>query len=252
MRIVIIEDEELMAEDLENCILQADPQAHIVAKLASVAEALAFLEENNGFDLVFSDIQLGDGLSFDVFKRMQLKVPVIFCTAFDEYALEAFKANGVDYILKPFSQDDIDASLNKYKLFTHRTALQELKIDEIIRLIRKKSGSEISSILVYVGDKIIPVKSQEIALAFIKDDHMFIMTFEQKRYLISQNLDDLEISLGNEFYRANRQILIRKDNVREAVQYLARKLLIKPKIDFEEQILVSKAKASEFLDWLRA
>lgn len=120
MKIVVIEDEKISADDLIENLLTVKPNYTIVKILKSISEALAFFQQQPEVDLIFSDIQLGDGLSFDIFKKVKINVPIIFCTAYNEYALEAFKVNGIDYILKPFSIGEIKKAIEKFELFTNK------------------------------------------------------------------------------------------------------------------------------------
>jgi DNA-binding LytR/AlgR family response regulator len=157
MRIVIIEDERLTAEDLSDTVLSIKPDAEIVTLLFSVKEAVNYFQINDKPDLIFSDIQLGDGLSFEIFKTIQINTPVIFCTAYDEYALTAFKANGIDYILKPFTRNALENALNKYTELKRNFSKDLQGYEEIARLFENRNKSTATSVLVYVKDKIVPV-----------------------------------------------------------------------------------------------
>ena len=132
MKVIIIEDEPLMSEALKEEILRVDARIEIVAQLSSIRESIAYLENNKWPDLFFSDIELSDGLSFEIFRHLQNTKPIVFCTAYDQYALEAFKVHGIDYILKPFQADDIDATLKKYKTLTNSTPSSLLDIESIV------------------------------------------------------------------------------------------------------------------------
>src|ERR1700761_5369470 len=159
MNIVIIEDEPLTAKDLETCIRAAEPAVKIIAVLGSVTEATEFFRENTLPDLIFSDIQLGDGLSFSIFAGFVQTVPVIFCTAHDAYALDAFRAAGIDYILKPFSAKSIAAALAKYQQLTGRAggaaSTGAITLTELSALFGQQAGRR--NILVYHKEKIVPV-----------------------------------------------------------------------------------------------
>jgi len=236
MRIVIIEDEQHTARDLAACIKKAEPAAEIVATLGSVREADTFFNDSPSIDLIFSDIQLGDGLSFTLFDQSANKTPVIFCTAYDEYALHAFKTAGIDYILKPFTTKTIAASLAKYKDLKDRFATTHLP--------------EQRSILVYHKDKITPVRLSDIALFYLKHELTHLVTFDEKQYFLNHSLEELEKLTAGVFYRANRQSLINRAAIRDVSQYFGRKLLINLTIPFPEKITVGKVKASTFLSWL--
>lgn len=251
MRIVIIEDEQLMAQDLAETILRVEPSFQIVKVLESVKSAIAYFQENPTIDLIFSDIQLGDGLSFEVFKEVKITTPVIFCTAYDVYGLTAFKANGIDYILKPFSQEVIAESIEKYKQLKRSLSNPQVDFELIAGLFERKQQQEIS-ILVYVKDKIVPIKLSEIACFYIENDLSYLATFNGKSHAINKSLDELEKISGSNFYRANRKWLIHRNAIKEASHYFHRKLLIhlSVPITIDESITVSKVKATSFLTWL--
>lgn len=254
MNIVIIEDEQLTAEDLKEAILQADPTAHIVAVLNSVKESLHYFNNNAMPQLIFSDIQLGDGLSFDIFTKIDIKAPVIFCTAFDEYAINAFNANGIHYILKPFNVNKIREALHKYHTLQRSFTTQ---INTLVNVIKAFNDTQLQpmvkktgSILVYYQNKVIPVRLDEVALFFIKNEVTHLYTFDQKTYVVSKTLDELQ-QLDNEmFYRANRQFIINRSVVREASHYQARKVSIELSVPFKETVTISKEKIAHFFEWL--
>jgi len=242
MNIVIIEDEPLTAKDLAACIRTAEPQAEIVATLASVGEANAWFRRNEPPDLVFSDIQLGDGKSFAVFERLIKWVPVIFCTAHDDYALEAFRAAGIDYILKPFTEKTVGAAIGKFKALRAAGATTAGEPTAP----RLTAGA----ILVYYKDRILPVQLGHIALFYLEKELVRLVGFDGKVYVVNKSLEELEGLAGTRFYRVNRQFLISRAAIKEASQYFGRKLLLNLTIPFEEKITVGRMKVPAFLDWL--
>ncbi len=250
MKIVIIEDEQFTANDLAKTILRHTPEAQIIAKLYSVEDAIAWFRKNEHPDLIFSDIQLGDGLCFDIFKDQSITTPVIFCTAYDEYALKAFKANGIDYILKPFDDEAIANALTKYKELGKRFLRNTSQFENILELFESRKKQNKGSILVYHKDKIFPVRIDNIALFYLENEITHMITFDQKSYTINKPLDELERITGSDFYRANRQNLVHRKAIKEASQYFARTLSVTLIIPFKETIKVNKVKVSDFLNWL--
>jgi len=250
MKIVIIEDEQLTADDLSETILKVSPEVLIIARLSSVKDAVAWFRKNEQPDLIFSDIQLGDGLCFEIFRKHPITTPVIFCTAFDEYALTAFKAHGIDYILKPFDEQTIAGALTRYKELERKFLGNNKQIETILQLFENRKNQKQGSVLVYHKDKILPIKLQDIALFYLEHEITYIITFRQKTFTISKSLEELEEIAGNSFYRANRQYLINRKAIKEASQYFARKLSIALSIPFSETITVSKVKVPDFLNWL--
>jgi DNA-binding LytR/AlgR family response regulator len=250
MKIVIIEDERLTADDLAESIVNILPDVQILAKLYSVKEAVTWFKKNDQPDLIFSDIQLGDGLSFEIFKQLSLTVPTVFCTAYDEYALIAFKANGIDYILKPFDEQNITDALEKYKALEKKFSANAVSFENILQFFDSRKMQKKSSVLVYQGDKILPVRMEDITLFYIKNGVTQLITFNQKTYSINKSLEELEKITGSDFYRANRQYLINRKAIKEASQHFARKLSVTLTIPVQEKILVNKVKVTEFLNWL--
>ena len=250
MRIAIIEDEQHTAKDLAACIKQAEPAAEIVATLSSIKEAGAFFNDAPDLDLIFSDIQLGDGLSFTLFDQAANRTPVIFCTAYDEYALHAFKTSGIDYILKPFTAKTIAASLLKYKDLKEKFSRQRPSYKEVGELLGNAASKEQRSLLIYHKDKITPIRLNDIALFYLKHELTHLVTFDEKQHFVNQSLEELEKIAAGQFYRANRQSLINRTAIRDVSQYFGRKLLINLTIPFSEKLTVGKVKAASFLSWL--
>ncbi|WPQ65961.1 LytTR family DNA-binding domain-containing protein [Chitinophaga sancti] len=244
MNVVIIEDEKNLAEELLHYILIARKEWNVVKILPSVKQAVAWFETNT-CQLVFSDIQLGDGLSFEIFHQLKLNVPVIFCTAFNEYAIQAFKNNGIDYILKPYGQRLINDAIAHYE-----SLRQGISPDyhTLIQLLQKPTAT--SRLLVSLRDKIIPIKTEDIALFYIQHGQVSLIDFEQHKYIISQPLDDLEATVGPGFYRADRQHLVNRKAIRDVSQSLGRKLLLNLLVEYNEAVTIRKEKATEFLEWL--
>lgn len=251
MKILIIEDEELTASDLADTIMKVEPGANVISILKSVKEAVTYFKKSQSVpDLVFSDIQLGDGLSFEIFNKIQCTFPVIFCTAYDEYALNAFRTNGIDYILKPFSEKTISDAFAKYKILKSSFSKTNLNYDSILELFKAPVSQKSGSILVYHKDKIVPVKLDEIALFYIETEMTFLMTFDNNKHLINKTLEEIEKLTSDNFYRANRQYLINRRAIKEAAHYFSRKLSVTLTIPFKEKILISKERSSDFLNWL--
>lgn len=253
MKIVIVEDEQLTAEDLAETLVQLHDGIQVLRIINSVAEAVQYFRQEEHPDLIFCDIQMGDGYSFNIFSAVKIEVPVIFCTAFNEYALDAFRNNGIDYILKPFSKTTIKSAIEKYKTLRERMGYVAVDYNAVLKHIQPGiQNRKSSSLLVNWKDKIIPVKISDIALFNIEYKMVQLVTFDNQKYFINQTLDELEEICGDSFYRANRQYLINKESILEALQYHARKLLLKLKAEGRHEIIISKNKVPEFLSWLRS
>jgi DNA-binding LytR/AlgR family response regulator len=251
MNIVIIEDEEIVADELELNIKQLIDEPVDIVQLRSVKEAIAYFKKSEAPDLIFSDIQLGDGLSFEIFVAEPVSVPVIFCTAYDEYALDAFKANGIDYILKPFTIQTLDRALQKYRqLKKVLSADQTPQYDALMQMLLNRETQTATSVLVYHQDKIIPIKLEDIAMFYLENEITHLLTFSGKTFYPNKNLDELERSAGNYFFRANRQFLVCRKAIIDVSSFFSRKLSLNLNIPFSEKVIVSKGKASQFLSWL--
>lgn len=249
MKIVIIEDERLTADDLMQTIRQADAAIEVVAVLKSVKESVAYFKQGIYPDLIFSDIQLGDGLSFEILK--DLSVPVIFCTAYDEYALNAFKVNGIDYLLKPFTLTSVKDSLLKFKNLTqHRQPDILQQYDSIKKLFSETLKTNISSLLIRFKDTIFPLKLEDIALFYLEYDAVHLITFDKSVYQPGKSLEELEAMAGDSFFRVNRQYLVNRKAIVHASSLLSRKLSLKVSVPVKESITISKEKAPVFLQWL--
>lgn len=251
MNIVIIEDEVQTAWDLQNSIQLLQPDVQVVTVIDSVEAGLEWFDKNDQPDIIFSDIQLGDGLAFEILQQVQLTCPVIFCTAYDEYALRAFQNNGVDYLLKPIKQESLKKSLDKINLFKKRLNNNSLLLNGLIKEITKNFKSYKSTFLVAYRDKMIPVNINDIVFFRIIDDGVELSTKSNQQYRLNYSLDYIESIIDpNLFYRANRQYLIAYNAIKEVENYFDRKLLIKLTQNNTEPVIVSKAKSSDLLRWL--
>lgn len=250
MKIIIIEDELKAAKSLANLIVKLRPAAVIVAQLQSIEGAVDYLSENEGPDLIFMDIQLSDGLSFEIFKSVKILCPVIFCTAYGEYAMDAIKANGIDYLLKPFSKEELNDALGKvenFKNFFQQHTRPDL--DDLLKRIGLDEGKK--SFLVFKNNKYTTIQTDQIAFIYIRNDSSSIMTFQEQEYAISQSLDQVQALLSaKQFYRLNRQYLINFSAVKEVEHYFDRKLFVKLVIPSPDKLLIGKEKTSGFLSWL--
>jgi DNA-binding LytR/AlgR family response regulator len=252
MQVVIIEDEQLTAEDLAEILLRLPEGITILKILYSVKEATTYFKEVPVVDLIFCDIQLGDGHSFEIFKQVRINVPVIFCTAYNEYALEAFNNNGIGYVLKPFTKKTIQDAIDKFNHLKAGIIKTSDELDKILTAIQLQGYHKPASILISWKEKIIPIKIADIALFSIEFKTTRLITKDNQTYTTNYNLDELEHMCHSAFYRANRQFLINKDAVEEVLQYRARKLFVKLKIKGEFDITIAKAKVPEFLSWLKS
>ncbi|QHS63632.1 LytR/AlgR family response regulator transcription factor [Chitinophaga agri] len=250
MKVVIIEDEKVTARDLAQTITQLFPQITIEKILATVKDSISYLSTDRTADLIFSDIQLGDGLSFEIFATVEIDIPVIFCTAYDEYALHAFKANGFDYILKPFTNESVSAAINKYIAFRGKIAEHVIPYKALEQLFTSKKSADAGAVLVYQKDRIVPVALPDIAYFYLKNGVVNLMTFEHKHYVVNKTMDDIGKITESLFFRANRQFLVNRKAVVDASSSLSRKLTLSLSVPVPETVTISREKMPQFLEWL--
>jgi DNA-binding LytR/AlgR family response regulator len=253
MNVAIIEDEIQTAWDIRNCIETLRPNFKVVTTLDSVEVAVEWLTKNPSPDLIISDVQLGDGLSFEIFKKTHLKSPIIFCTAFNKYAIQAFESNGIDYILKPINERLFERSILKLEsIINHFSPRYDLEgLEKMIHSLSQREPKYKNSFLVSYRTQLIPVDVQDIVLFKYQEGFTELVTTDSQRYTVNKSLDALEAQLDPEqFYRANRQFIIAYKSVKHIEHYDDRKLLLKLQNVTSEQVVVSKAKASAFLSWM--
>jgi len=252
MNIIIIEDELKTAQSLENIILGLKPDSKIIGRYQSVESSIEALSEGQQPDLIFMDIQLADGLCFEIFKSVKVTSPVVFCTAFDEYSLEAFKSNGVDYVLKPFSKEDIQEAFRKVdelKNFFQQKVMPDLS--DLLSKLGVPNNTGKSNFLVFKNQKYTTVQTDNIAFFYIRNDSTSMMCFDKQEFVLSQSLDQIAASVsGKQFFRVNRQYLVNFKAIKEVEHYFLRKLYVKLIIETPDKLLINKEKSHSFLSWM--
>lgn len=250
MKVLIIEDEYGVAQNLYDLLLEINPRIEVLAIIESVKEAIQWLGVHPRPDLGFFDIKIADGDSFEIFTQVAIDFPIIFTTAFDEYALRAFKVNSVDYLLKPIDKESLELALKKYQSIYKKQTNQDLLL-----LIKEMQASQQKqykkSLLVYLKDKIVPIPVAEIAYFYLANDFVYCLTHQQAKYRLDKPLDKIENEINpNQFFRANRQFLISRSAVKAAALYFNRKLKLEIRPAPQTEVLVSKSKAVTFKRWL--
>ena len=248
MKILIIEDEQPAARRLMNLIKEIKPETELAGPLESIDDALEYLQTHGEPDLYMMDIQLADGLSFEIFEHYPLSKPVIFATAFDEYAIRAFKLNSVDYLLKPLEKEALRHALNKYEK-------QQLATPDFRKLIESLAPKQYKSrFLLKKGERFIPVPIERVAYFQASGKMVLLITHDKESYVLDETLDQLEKELDPErFYRANRSFIVSVPSVKEVrVSFNGKlKLFLSPSPG-EEEISISRDKANAFKLWLGA
>ena len=246
MKVVIIEDEQLAAEKLERYILKYDATITVVVKLPSISEAVNWLENNSEYDVVFMDIQLTDGLSFEIFNQTKINKPVIFTTAFDEYAVDAFKVNSVDYVLKPITFTDISKAMSKLKMM--QTIFSSEKVMDVAKMVEKKKIKD--RFLVRLGNHIHSIKTDETGLFYAEGRTVYLVTNANRKYILDFKLEDLNDVLNpTEFFRVNRSFIVNINSIADVIVYSNSRLKVIPKVTTDKEIIVSREKVSAFKTW---
>ena len=254
MKAVIIEDEEIIAKVLENKINKVAPDVQVIHVLPSLKTARKWLGENAEPDLFFMDIQLSDGVSFDIFNDFSLKCPVIFTTAYDEYAIRAFKVNGVDYLLKPVKDNELSAAIDKCRKMVDKSERPPADITELIRSLANPSvvSKYKEKFIINVRNQWMPVNTKDIA-CFSKEVLNYIYLFNGEKYMIDYvTLEEVEELLDpKQFYRANRQFIINMDAIQSVKPVENSKLIIRLKEpNHKLEIDMSRLKSPEFKKWM--
>lgn len=249
MKAIIIEDEEYAARRLENMIRECAPDFQIVTKLSSVHESVEWLLKNEQPDLIFLDIQLEDDLSFAIFEQVHVRSKIIFTTAFDEYAIKAFKLNSIDYLLKPINQEELCRAIQKYQNWSAEIA-PVIDATMLRDLLRPKHSFR-ERFMVSVGDKLKSINVMDIAYFFSTAGITFVVMHSKNQYSLDFSLDNIKEMLNpKDFFRVNRQFLIGLKSIEKVVVYPKSrlKLVLNPPTDTD--LFVSIDKASEFKQWL--
>jgi DNA-binding LytR/AlgR family response regulator len=243
MKVLIVEDEELAAATLRNMLRRINPRIEVMASLETVAASVQWLQQHQA-DLIFMDIHLGDGESFGIFREVTVSSPVIFTTAYDQYTLQAFKHQGIDYLLKPFDEADVRAALDK--LAAIRQSAAPLLPVPVAGKLRNR-------FMIRVGNLIKTVPMEEVAWFMASDKYLFMITKDQQRYIIEETVSSLEPQLNPEiFFRINRKFIVSIHAIREMHRLPRNRvsIVLHPAPQEQMDIIVSEERAEEFKQWL--
>jgi len=249
MKVVIVEDEIIAAQTLSRLIGEIRPDFDILTVLQTVEESVEWFSQHPAPDLVFMDIHLADGSSFGIFDRIEIDCPIIFTTAYNEYALEAFEVNGIDYVLKPINKTRLSQAIQKFGNLTHKSGNSNL-IAELAAALREKQNQHKTHFLIPHRDKLLPVAVENIACFNAELKIARVMTFDLQNYQIDYSLEELMKHLDpNQFFRVNRQYIVSHRAIRDLSVWFGGKLSVNLAVPTEERVIVSKARVSEFKAW---
>lgn len=247
MEVLIVEDEKLAAENLVSMLESIDPSIKVLNCLESVRKTVEWLKSNS-CDLIFMDIQLSDGNSFSIFEQVKVKIPVIFTTAYDQYAIKAFKHNSVDYLLKPINKEELAAGISKYREIHAKNSYPDLQL--LIESIKKPQQYK-ERFMVGSGSKFKTVKSSEIAYIYVQSECVFICTHANKHYDIDFTLDKLEELLDpKQFFRINRQYIVNIEAIGNMVTVTKSRLQLDLTPKPPTEVIVSVNNVHDFRCWL--
>lgn len=252
MKVIIVEDEYFTARSLQSLLTETAPEIEVLTILQSVEECVDWFDNNPQPDLAFMDIHLADGQVFSLFDRVEVSCPIIFTTAYEEYALKAFEVNSIDYLLKPVKKKDLQRALDKIKLF----AADDRKVDnqaimaKMMEALGESSSNYKSHFLIPYRDKLLPVSVDRIAYIRSENKGAVLVTTGNKEYFMDLSLDRIVRELNpKHFYRANRQYIVAHDAIESMSVWFGGKLTVSLYVDTPEQIIVSRARNKEFKEW---
>lgn len=250
MKALIIEDEKAAVRNLQALLSEVAPDMEILGVLDSITEVIEWFDDHKMPELIFLDIHLADGSAFEIFGHVEITCPVIFTTAYDEYALKAFKVNSIDYLLKPIDRNDIRKALDKLNSLKNSSVSPESDYTSLIHALRKEEGYKTHFLIPSKGDKLVPVSVDMILFFHIDEGMVKAVLADGREYLFPQTLDELSDSLNPAlFFRVNRQYLISRKVVLDIDLWFNGRLSVNLKVPVPEKILVSKARVGEFKDW---
>jgi two-component system, LytTR family, response regulator LytT len=247
MRILIVEDETAAFENLVEIITGIDPTIQIAGNTESIRQTVRWLKANPMPDLIFMDIHLSDGTAFAIFSNIKIETPIIFTTAYDEYAIDAFKVNSIDYLLKPIKVEEMERAMEKFKKLARPDILQYLtKLAQLAQLTNYKD-----KLLIPFKDKLQPVSMNEISFFYTTDKNTRVYLKNGKFYPYSKTLEQIESTLNPvDFIRANKQFILARNSVMDITIWFDSRLLVTTDIDPPERIYISKNKAADFKTWI--
>jgi DNA-binding LytR/AlgR family response regulator len=258
MKILLIEDEELTARKMQRILADVHPDAQLLATIGSVEESVEWLQTHQSPDLIFMDIELADGQSFEIFNQVTVNCPVIFTTAYDEYAIKAFGVNSIDYLLKPVKEEDLRRALNKLQqlkqVLTTQPDFIQTSLTNLLAQIsapQPQTTTYRDRFMIKQGQRLFAIETDEIAYFFTRNKISFIKTHDNREYMVDYPLDELDKMVNpKRFFRLNRQIIAELRAIEKVHLYFNNKLKIQLRPPFEEEVLVSRIKAGDFKIWL--
>lgn len=251
MNVLIIEDEPLAAERLKTLMIDINSNTRVIDKIDSVKRAVQWIKKNSPPDLILMDIQLADGLSFLIFEQCEVKSPVIFTTAYDEYALKAFKVNSIDYILKPVDKTELANALRKLEALKSTQLSQEVLMQSISQAMSMLTKKYKERFVIKVGEHLKTVDTKSILYFFSQEKTSFCHTTDNRNHILDFTLEQLESLVDpDEFFRVNRKYLVRGESIQDIISYTNSRLRLVLKDSQDNDVIVARERVQEFRQWL--
>jgi DNA-binding LytR/AlgR family response regulator len=251
MNILIIEDEPQAAQLLENLVLELEPGCVVIDKIDSIKRSIKWFKSNPAPDVVFMDIQLADGLSFEIFDQVEIASPVIFTTAYNEYALKAFKVNSIDYILKPVDKGELKAALEKFRRLTSNHPNQSKILESIGQAMKMLTKKYKERFMVKVGEHLKTIDVENILYFYSQEKTTFCFSSENRNLILDFTLDQLEELLDPKcFFRINRKYIVSSKSIQDIISFTNSRLKLVLKGSQDNEVIVARERVQEFKDWL--
>lgn len=251
MRIVILEDEGPALNRIQKLVREIDPSIVVAGTADSIRSAIDLFNHTRDIDLALMDIELADGQSFEIFSSTTIPCPVIFTTAYDEYALKAFKLNSVDYLLKPIDKEELRKAFEKFRHIHGQGGPQQMQIESLLEHLKTKEQVHKTRFLVKAGNKLVSIATDEIAYFHAIDKAVWMHTCDNRKYAMDQSLEELNKKLDpNCFFQLNRQFVTHLQSIRQIHTYFNGKLKVELIPEMVEEVIVSRERAPEFKQWL--
>jgi len=251
MNILIIEDEQATARHTKKMLEEIDPDLNVIGVLDSIESSVKWFRSHNEPDLILLDIHLADGLSFEIFKEVEIACPVIFATAYDQYAIQAFRVNSVDYLLKPISKEALNEGLKKYRKISQPHAAQTIDYLKLAELLSKQGSELLKRIMIRYGETIKSVDIKDIAYFHSEEKIVFLRTFDNKNYPVDFSLEELQSKLDtSRWFRINRQFIISFDSIEKMTAYSKSRIKITLRPPCQTESISSTERSGDFKLWL--
>lgn len=251
MKVIIIEDEIAACENFIFLLQQINSKIEVVKTLDSVKSAIDYFKTSNEFDLIFMDIHLGDGISFEIFEEVTISTPIIFITAYDQYAIKAFKVNSIDYLLKPINKVELENAIAKFE--KNNASINDIKkIQKVLSEIKQQNKTYKTTFLVHKRESLIPIETNEIAFFNINSGIVKGTRHNKESFIMDRNMDRLIAEIDPTlFYRVNRQFIVHRTAIKKINYSFNGKLTLTVSPKFNEPIIISKAKSTHFKEWMK-